>query len=294
MGKGPFGMIPERKRRERLLRRVLLTVAALLIPITGLTLGLAGTAGAAGSIACTTISGNASSTVSLSGCSGPNTGGGSKPVTALDLATGGTFTWLSGGTTTIGAPTLTAGSPKKCPGYVKNASTEPSAESFTATVTGDTGDGILIPGIASGAVCIGTDGTISTLKEVKFKWASSDISCTTISGSASGNITVSGCTGGNTGGGSQPLTALDLATGGTITWLSGGSTTIGAPTLAATSATKCPGYVKNASSEPSAEKFTAVVSSDTGDGLKLPGSAKGAVCIGTDGSITALKPLAAK
>ena len=278
------------------MRRVLLTVAALLIPVTGLTLGIAGTAGAAGGITCTTISGTAGGTVTLSGCSGPNTGGGSQPVSALALEFGGTFTWLSGGTTTIGAPVLTAGSAKHCPGYVKNAATEPSAESFTAAVTGDTGDGVLIPGTVSGSVCIGNDvnATITTLKEVKFKWASSDISCSTITGNVSGNITVSGCSGGDTGGGSQPLSALALATGGTIHWLSGGSTTIGAPTLAPTAATHCPGYVKHAASEPTAETFTAPVSSDTGDGLKLPGTAKGAVCIGLDDSITALKPLAAK
>lgn len=287
-------MFPEPKEKGKPLRRVLLTVAALLIPVAGVTLGFAGTAGAAGGITCTTISGNASSTVTLSGCSGPNTGGGSKPVNALALEEGGTFTWLSNGTTTIGAPALTTESPKHCPGYVKNATSEPSGELFVATVTGDTGDGMLIPGSVSGEVCISTTGVISTLKEVKFKWSTSTIGCSTITGNASSTITVSGCTGGDTGGGSQALSAVDLATGGTITWLSGGSTTIGAPTLTSTAATKCPGYVKHATSEPTAEDFTATVSSDTGDGLKLPGSAKGAVCISQSGAISALKPLSAK
>jgi hypothetical protein len=266
--------------------------------VTGITLGIAsGTAGAAGSITCTTISGTAGGNVQLSGCSGPNSGGGTEPVTATALETGGTFTWLGGGTSTVSAPTLVSTSSKKCPGYVKNASSEPSAFSFTANVTADTsGNGVLVPGAISGAVCIGNDpsATITTLKAVKFKWASSNIVCTTISGNVSGNITVGGCTGGNTGGGSQPLSALDLATGGTITWLSGGSTTIGSPTLASTSSKKCPGYSKTSTTNPSAENFTAVVSSDTGDGLKLPGSAKGAVCIAADGTISALKPLAAK
>jgi hypothetical protein len=85
-----------------------------------------------------------------------------------------------------------------------------------------------------------------------------------------------------------------LANGGTIEWLSGSTTTIGAPTLTATSAKACPGYSKTATVNPVAEKFTAPVTGDSGDGLKLPGTAKGAVCIGTDGSITALKPLTAK
>jgi hypothetical protein len=276
------------------MRRTLLVIAALIIPISGLTLGIAGTAGAAGSITCSTIAGNATGTITLSGCTGPNTGGSSKPTSAAALATGGTITWVSGGTTTFAQPTLAAASATKCPGYVKKAASEPAAESFTAVVTGDTGDGVLVPGSASGSVCIGTDGTITTLKAMKFKWASSSITCSTFSGNISGTIAASGCSGGNTGGGSQQLSAATLAAGGTINWLSGGSTTVGAPTLAAASATKCPGYVKKAASEPTAESFTAAVSSDTGDGLKLPGTMKGSVCIASDGSITALKALSLK
>ena len=216
------------------------------------------------------------------------------PLSPLSLATGGTVTWVSGSTTTSGVPTLTTVAATHCPGYVKKAATNPTADSFTSTVTADSGDGIFIPGAETGSVCIGTDGTITALKPLKITWTASTISCTSISGNISGNIAVGGCSGGNTGGGSVPLSALTLATGGTINWLSGGSTTIGAPTLSPTAATHCPGYVKKAATNPTAEKFSAVVTADTGDGLKLPGSAKGAVCLGTDGTITALSPLAAK
>ena len=274
------------------MRKLLLTLAVLTVPISALTLGIAGTAGAAGKMTCTTITGNVSTTIVVSGCTGGNTGGSSEPLAATALAAGGTVTWVSGSTTTIAAPSLTAVSPKKCPGYVKDASSNPGAESFTTVVTGDTGDGMLIPGAATGEVCVGTDGSITALKAMDFSWSTSSISCTTITGSAT--ITVSGCTGGDTGGSSEPLSAATLATGGTITWVSGGSTTISAPALTSTSAKDCPGYVKDAATNPSAEKFTATITADTGDGLKLPGEAKGAVCIGTDGSITALKPLAAK
>jgi len=84
-------------RLKKDIRRILLTVAAMLIPVAGVaTLGLAGTAGAAGQIECTSISGNAGgSTITLSGCSGPNTGGGSQPLQASALENGRTFTWLS-------------------------------------------------------------------------------------------------------------------------------------------------------------------------------------------------------
>ncbi len=282
------------------MRRLLMIFSAVLIPVAGLTLGFAaGTAGAASlKITCTTITGNVSGNIVSSGCTGGNTGGGSDPQPALSLATGGTTTWVSGSTTTISTPTTTSIAATKCPGYVKppkgTTPPEPSALSVSAAVTGDTGDGVLLPATLAGEVCIGTDGTITALKSFVYEWTASSITCTAVSGNISGNLTVGDCTGGNTGGGSSSFVALDLATGGTIPWLSGGSTTIAAPTTAATSAKLCPGYVNKAPTNPTAESFSAVVTADTGDGLKLPGSAKGAVCIAPDGTISALKPLTAK
>ncbi len=283
-------------RLRKDLRRILLTVAAMLIPVAGIaTLGLAGTAGAAGSIECTSVTGTASGDVTLGGCSGPNTGGGSQPAPGTDLEEGGTFTWLSGGTTTVSAPSLVSTpNDKHCPGYSKNASSNPTGIAFTAEVTGDTGDGMLIPGAAEGDICLSTSNNITDLKPVKFTWTSSTLSCSTLSGTAA-SITVSGCAGGDTGGSSEPISGTTLASGGTIHWVSGGSTTIGPPTLVTTANDKkCPGYSKTASSNPTGEAFTATVTSDTGDGLKLPGSAKGDICISTTGAITALKPLSAK
>jgi hypothetical protein len=273
-----------------------MTGAAMLIPVAGLTLGFAGTAGAAGGkITCTGLNGTAGGTITISGCTGGNTGGSSIPVTATTLETGGTIHWQSGSSTTIGAPTLTTISATKCPGYVKKAASEPTAESVSIPVTNDSGDGILLPGIGTGEVCIGNDAnaTITLLKALKITWTKSTISCTTITGTAAGSVTVSGCTGGDTGGSSVSAPATNLEIGGTTNWVSGSSTTIGVPTLTTVSATHCPGYVKKAASEPSAESFTAVVNSDTGDGVALPGVAKGEVCIGNDANatISALKPL---
>jgi hypothetical protein len=122
------------------------------------------------------------------------------------------------------------------------------------------------------------------------------VTCTTITGNDTGTITVSGCTDSGsavTGTGSEPIEGADLATGGTITWLSGKTTTINAPSLTSTNAKKCPGYVKGASSEPAADKVSGTVKSDT-SGLKLPGSFKGAVCISQSGNVTALKPFKVK
>jgi len=126
-------------------------------------------------------------------------------------------------------------------------------------------------------------------------FAGAKIECTTISGTTV--LTVSGCTGGVTGGKASGLSITVLAGGGTIHWASGSTTTIAAPTITPTSAKKCPGYVKGTHTnpytgkEPVAEKFSAVVTADTGDGIKVPGKASGAVCVAVNGNITALKPL---
>jgi hypothetical protein len=120
------------------------------------------------------------------------------------------------------------------------------------------------------------------------------ITCTSFTGTVSGNSQLGGCTGGNTGGGSLAFSSASLATGGTIHWLSGGSITIGAPTLTATSAKKCPGYVKNGASNPTADKVAGAVTADVGDGIKIPGKLKGEVCISSSGNLSALKPLTAK
>lgn len=150
------------------MRRIMLLAAALTIPVSGVSLALStGQAGAATKIACTSMNGSASSTITISGCTGGNTGGSSQPLSAAALAAGGTVNWVSGSTTTFAAPTLTSTSAKKCPGYVKGASSNPSADKFAGTVTADTGDGIKVPGTYKGAVCISTSGAITALKTLK-------------------------------------------------------------------------------------------------------------------------------
>lgn len=152
------------------MRRVLLLAAALAIPLSGASvMALSTQAGAATTIVCTTITGNASSTITISGCTGGNTGGSSQPIAGTALAAGGTIHWVSGSSTTIAAPTLTSTSAKKCPGYVKGGSNNPAADKIAANVTGDTGDGIKVPGKASGAVCIAHSGAVTALKPLKAK-----------------------------------------------------------------------------------------------------------------------------
>src|SRR5665213_2936488 len=147
------------------MRRILIFAAAIAIPASGLSLALSsGPASAAsgpkGKTVCTTVAGTASGTITISGCtdsSGANTGGGTHPVATTSLATGGTVSWLSGKASTFSAATLVSTSAKKCPGYVKNASSNPTADKFSGTVTADTA-GFKIPGKYSGEVCISSSG----------------------------------------------------------------------------------------------------------------------------------------
>jgi hypothetical protein len=145
------------------MRRVMLAVAALAIPVSAVTvaLGDAPAFAKAVTITCTSLSGTATGTITASGCTGGNTGGSSQPIQGTALETGGTITWLSGSTTTVGAPKLKPTSAKKCP--VAGS----SALKVSGAVTGDTGDGIKVPGKDSGAVCISPTGNVTSLKPFK-------------------------------------------------------------------------------------------------------------------------------
>jgi len=123
-------------------------------------------------------------------------------------------------------------------------------------------------------------------------WAGGSIVCTTLNNPSTGNLQATGCTVTPTGGSSAVFPFLALASGGTIPWSNGQSTTIATPVVKSTSAKKCPGYSKvKGATEPTAVKFTAA-STTTSAGIKNPGKATGEVCISADGStITALKPL---
>ena len=150
------------------MRRAFLLAAALAIPVSGASVALTGgQAGAATEIVCTTITGNVSSTLVVSGCTGGATGGSSLPFAATALAGGGTIDWsITPHSTTIAAPKLKSTSAKKCPGYVKHGANNPSAEKVTGKVTADVGDGIKVPGKFKGEVCISSTGAVSALKPV--------------------------------------------------------------------------------------------------------------------------------
>jgi hypothetical protein len=103
-------------------------------------------------IKCSGLTGNISSTVTLSGCNG-NSGGGSQPLNATSLATGGTITWLNGKTTTIGVPALSTGT--ACP------TGTPTDEIAKAKVTADTTGSVTVGSTAKIEVCIASSGAIT-------------------------------------------------------------------------------------------------------------------------------------
>jgi len=156
------------------MRRGRILGAALAVTVVGTGLvsgGQAWASGPKGKTVCTTVTGTASGTVAISGCTdgnGASTGGGSLPLPTASLAVGGTVTWLSGKTSTFGVATLTPTKPKKCPGYVKGApdAANPTAFKFAGAVTADT-SGMKVPGKYKGAVCISVAGDISALKVLK-------------------------------------------------------------------------------------------------------------------------------
>ena len=153
------------------MRRALLLVAALALPVSGVaTVALSDGAGAAAvTITCTSLSGSATSTVTLSGCTGGNTGGTSVPVSSAILANGGVVPWVSGSSTTFGKPVLVSTSAKKCPGYVKGGTSNPTAFKANSPLTADTGNGIKVPGTAKGTICITSAGSVSALGPFKIK-----------------------------------------------------------------------------------------------------------------------------
>jgi hypothetical protein len=126
--------------------------ATVVVPIAGM--AASGPAGAAKTktITCTKMSGNASTTVKVSGCNG-NTGTKSKKLNPAILGAGGVVKWANGKTTTIGAPTLGAGT--NCPVGTNDATA-------TGAVTADTTlSAKPIPGVYNIEVCVDGSGNVS-------------------------------------------------------------------------------------------------------------------------------------
>jgi hypothetical protein len=137
--------------------------AAITVPATAATVGLAGgSAFAASSISCTSLKGTDSGTVTIGKCT-PSGGKAYKTASgeAASLATGGNITWKSSGaTTTIGDTSVSSPGQGGC----KKKTTE---YDFTGTVTAASTSGTGIPKVGdtvSARACVASSGKLSLVK----------------------------------------------------------------------------------------------------------------------------------
>ena len=146
------------------MRRLIMLLAALatvVVPASIVVLAQAAPANAAVSLTCTKLKGTETGSVTVKKCSVSKADKKLyKSVTAphaLDLATGGTLTWSSSGTTTtVGAPTLTSPS-GNCP-------TKDSEELAVGRVTGGTSAVTHAGDTFRAEVCITSSGKITLAK----------------------------------------------------------------------------------------------------------------------------------
>jgi hypothetical protein len=143
----------------RLSRSVRLGVAVLSIAASLAAIGTLGRSAPASAsslkIKCTGLSGNAESTVSLSGCTG-DTGGSSTTLNAITLYEGGTIYWANGKHTRVSF-SLTPGSQGSCPA----GTTEYNG---VGTVIGDSTGSAPVDGSASAEGCINDSSYAITLE----------------------------------------------------------------------------------------------------------------------------------
>ena len=145
------------------MRRALLAVAALSIPLAATTAGLvslAGPAGASAPVSCTKVTGAASGDLTFKGCGG-GLGKGTGPAAAL--AATGTITWKGkhAGTTTITITSVTNPSVSRC----ATGSTEFDA---AGSVTADTSGKVAVGSPVAGDACVSAADAVSLVKHTVF------------------------------------------------------------------------------------------------------------------------------
>jgi hypothetical protein len=107
--------------------------------------------------------------------------------------------------------------------------------------------------------------------------AATGIACKSLTGTITGNVTLKKCTG-NTGKASKPLPAAALASGGTITWKNGKTTTV-TLTVKSGSGAKC-------AVGDSEYDATGKVTADTTGSAKKKGKAVADVCVSPAGAVS--------
>ena len=138
---------------------------AMSIPAGAAITAIPGTAGAASTIACSSLKGTATTTITISLCT-PTGGAGYKSATgpAASLANGGNITWTtSKATTTLAAGTVTQVAVNKC-------GTKGKEYSYLSSVSAASTSGAGIPKVgdtASALVCVSSTLVIVLLPNTK-------------------------------------------------------------------------------------------------------------------------------
>jgi hypothetical protein len=138
------------------MRRFVLSVVALAMPIAGTAAVLASPASASAPVSCSKISGNIATTATLKGCGG-GLGKGTAPASAFASGSG-TITWKGKGkgTTDISVTPTVVGQ-----GGCKNGSTEVDV---AGSVTADTSGKVTVGDPVSARVCFDSNGKLSLVK----------------------------------------------------------------------------------------------------------------------------------
>ncbi len=144
------------------MRRLMLVVAALTIPVAAASVGLSGPAGASAPVSCSKVSGNLGTSLTFGGCGGGLGKGSAVAPGAISSPTTLTIAWKGKhkGTTTISV-TVTSPPTSAC----KTGSTEYDA---SGTVTADTSGKVAVTSAVSGKACVDSSGNVSLVKHTTF------------------------------------------------------------------------------------------------------------------------------
>ena len=148
------------------MRKIMMVVAALAIPMSAATVGIIGIAGPAGAsspVTCTKVSGSLTGTVHFKGCSTPF---GKASAVGTSLATGGTISWAGKhpGSVSLAGSVSSAGQ-----GICSSGSTEYDASDVVTAVSGSAGSVVKVGDHGSGAFCVSKTGRLSLVKGTAFE-----------------------------------------------------------------------------------------------------------------------------
>jgi hypothetical protein len=148
------------------MRKIMMAVAALAIPMSAATVGIvggSGTAGASSPVTCTKVTGSLTGTVHFNGCSTPFAKGNA---VGTSLATGGTISWAGkhpGSISLLGS----VSSPGQ--GICATGSKEYDAAEVVTAVTGSAVSVIKVGDGGSGTFCVTKGGHLALVKGSVFR-----------------------------------------------------------------------------------------------------------------------------